>query len=199
MKSNTTVPKTYGFNTAVIFGVGILDNGDIMVWHFSIQPPSSMVTRSSFTNYNPEVGEDALAAKMQSFKTGTADINQVEISVNSQNFVALKATWDLHAVNNNDESIYDINTTIQFAQMLDEIGNDGPAVPDILLDHAYFQCYDCSANNDPTIWASLLGFDVIPLFWVKDESKPTFGTSAAQAETKLTDWKAAGGLVGGGF
>lgn len=31
MKSNTTSLKTSGFNTVVIFGVGILGNGDIMV------------------------------------------------------------------------------------------------------------------------------------------------------------------------
>lgn len=31
MKSNTTLLKTSGFNTVVIFGVGILGNGDIMV------------------------------------------------------------------------------------------------------------------------------------------------------------------------
>lgn len=31
MKSNTTSLKTSGFNTVVMFGVGILGNGDIMV------------------------------------------------------------------------------------------------------------------------------------------------------------------------
>lgn len=31
LKSNTTALKTSGFNSVVIFGVGILGNGDIMV------------------------------------------------------------------------------------------------------------------------------------------------------------------------
>lgn len=33
MKSDTTSLKTSGFNSVVIFGVGILGNGDIMVWY----------------------------------------------------------------------------------------------------------------------------------------------------------------------
>jgi hypothetical protein len=49
MKSNTTALKTSGFNTVVIFGVGILGNGDIMVRTvpFSGTMTSSVLSRRS--------------------------------------------------------------------------------------------------------------------------------------------------------
>jgi len=51
MKSNTTALKSSGFNSVVIFGVGILGNGDIMVRTVSfsgtIAPPPVLSLRPS--------------------------------------------------------------------------------------------------------------------------------------------------------
>ncbi|KAI1186770.1 hypothetical protein F5B17DRAFT_431236 [Nemania serpens] len=234
MKSNTTLLKTSGFNTVVIFGVGILGNGDIM--YYSNTPGSSDVLAASNGTY---VGGDALAAKVQSFKTGPTGINRVEISMNSQhvrdlmtspgpgastplyrNFAALKTAWGLDAVNNDDESLYDVGSTVKFAQMLGQAGykytiapytntgfwvsvvrqaNAGLAEPNLLLDRVYLQCYDGGARNNPASWASTLGLKVVPLVWVTNDSKPSQGTTVAQAQTKFTSWNSAGGLAGGGY
>ncbi|KAI1431063.1 hypothetical protein GGR50DRAFT_690029 [Xylaria sp. CBS 124048] len=232
MKSNTTAIKTSGFNTAVIFGVGVTETGDIM--YYSNTPGSSDVLAASNGTY---VGGDALAVKVQSLKTGTTDLNRVEISMNSQNiqalmaspgpgpstplyrnFVALKQAWDLDAVNNDDESIYDINSTVDFAQMLGKIGYIYTIAPytnsdfwaelirqanagltNLLLDRVYLQCYDGGMGNNPTSWADVLGLDVVPLLWVTNESKPADGTTSTQAKMKFSDWKKSGGLVGGGY
>ncbi|KAH6850510.1 hypothetical protein B0I37DRAFT_115760 [Chaetomium sp. MPI-CAGE-AT-0009] len=136
MKSNTTALKTSGFNTLIIFGVGVLSNGDIM--YYSNTPGSSDVLVASGGAY---VGGDALAAKVRSFKTGDTLVDRVEICMNSQNirelmaspgagpntplyrnFAALRAAWGLDAVNNDDESIYDTASTVAFAGMLGDIG-----------------------------------------------------------------------------
>ncbi|KAI1384550.1 uncharacterized protein F4822DRAFT_433094 [Hypoxylon trugodes] len=137
LKSNTTAIKTSGFNTLVIFGVGILENGDIM--YYSNTPGSKDTLIASNGGY---VGGDALAEKVSGFKKGDeTGINRVEISMNSQhvldlmrtpgpgattplyrNFAALKAAWSLDAVNNDDESIYDASSTVAFAKMLGEAG-----------------------------------------------------------------------------
>ncbi|KAI0416006.1 hypothetical protein F5X98DRAFT_344982 [Xylaria grammica] len=234
LKSDTTSLKTSGFNSVIMFGVGILGNGDIM--YYSNTPGSSDVLAASNGTY---VGGDALAAKVQSFKSGTTGINRVEISMNSQhvkdlmanpgpgsstplyrNFAALKAAWGLDAVNNDDESLYDVSSTVKFAKMLGEIGykytiapytnsgfwvslisqtNSGLADPNLLLDRVYLQCYDGGAGNNPSSWANTLGLKVVPLVWVTNDSKPSQGTTVAQARTKFTSWNSVGGLAGGGY
>ncbi|KAK4141251.1 uncharacterized protein C8A04DRAFT_31229 [Dichotomopilus funicola] len=146
LKSNTTALQTSGFNTLIIFGVGVLANGDIM--YYSNTPGSSDTLIASNGTY---VGGDTLAAKVRSFKeaeetthgdddvAATGDVDRVEISMNAQNirelmstttaesilyqnFVALKEAWALDAVNNDDESIYDTASTVAFAKMLGTAG-----------------------------------------------------------------------------
>jgi hypothetical protein len=141
MKSNTTALTTSGFNTLIIFGIGVLDNGNIE--YFSNTPGSSDALVASNGTY---VGGDALAAKVRSLKTpasGTSSVTRLEISMNSQhirdlvsststskldnstlahNFAALKTAWALDAVNNDDESIYDASSTVTFARMLGRLG-----------------------------------------------------------------------------
>ncbi|KAI0008347.1 hypothetical protein F4779DRAFT_587340 [Xylariaceae sp. FL0662B] len=235
MKSVTESLKTSGFNTLIIFGVGILDNGDIM--YYSNTPGSSDVLVASNGTY---VGGSALADKVSSFKTGDATgVDRVEISMNAQhvreliqdpgpgaettlyrNFEALRTAWGLDAVNNDDESIYDVASTVAFAQMLGEIGykytiapytntgfwvavetqiNDGLEEPDLLLDRVYLQCYDGGAGNDPGSWQSTLGIKVVPLVWVTNDSKPSQGMTAAQAQSRFTSWNARSAVAGGGY
>ncbi|KAF2467716.1 uncharacterized protein BDR25DRAFT_233988 [Lindgomyces ingoldianus] len=234
MKSNTTALKTSGFNTLIMFGVGILDNGDIM--YYSNTAGSKDVKIAANGAY---VGGDALADKVRSFKKNDTGIDRLEISMNAQhvrdlmaapgpstetplyrNFEALKTAWSLDAVNNDDESIYHSSSTVSFAKMLGKIGykytispytstnfwrtittqlNDGLTEPNLLMDRVYLQCYDGGASNDPASWQSSLGMKVVPLVWVTNDSKPSYGTSVAQARTKFTGWSKRGGLAGGGY
>ncbi|KAK4035211.1 hypothetical protein C8A01DRAFT_48541 [Parachaetomium inaequale] len=137
LKSNTTALQTSGFNTLIIFGVGVLPNGDIM--YYSNTPGSKDVLVASGGSY---VGGDALATKVRTFKTGiNTTVTRLEISMNAQNiralmaspgpgattplyrnFAALKTAWTLDAVNNDDESVYDTASTVSFARMLGAIG-----------------------------------------------------------------------------
>jgi len=137
LKSNTTALTTSGFNTLIIFGVGVLANGDIM--YYSNTPGSSDALIASNGTY---VGGDALATKVRSFKTASGTlVDRVEICMNAQNiralmaspgggantplyrnFAALREAWALDAVNNDDESIYDAASTVAFARMLGAIG-----------------------------------------------------------------------------
>ena len=235
MKSNTTALRTSGFNTLIMFGVGILDNGDIK--YYSNTPGSKDVVIASNGAY---VGGDALAEKVRSFKTGNdTGVNRLEISMNSQNirnlmakpgpgpetplyrnFQALKTAWSLDAVNNDDESIYDVASTVSFAKMLGKVGykyttapytntrfwssigsqiNSGLKEPDLLLDRVYLQCYDGGANNNPASWRQTLGMKVVPLIWVTNDSKPSYGTTAAQARTRFANWNQQNSLAGGGY
>lgn len=235
MKSNTAALRTSGFNTLVIFGVGILDNGDIK--YYSNTPGSQDVVIASGGAY---VGGDALDEKVRSFKTGNdTGVNRLEISMNSQhvtdlmtnpgpgsttplyrNFEALKEAWDLDAVNNDDEVQYQVAGTVAFAKMLDKIGykytispytngqfwvsittqiNNGLTEPDLILDRVYLQCYDGGAYNDPGSWQNTLGMKIVPLVWVTNDSKPSEGTTVAQARSKFSGWNQRSALAGGGY
>ncbi|KAI0883530.1 uncharacterized protein GGS22DRAFT_32484 [Annulohypoxylon maeteangense] len=234
LKSNTASLKTSGFNSLIMFGVGILENGDIM--YYSNTPGSSDALVASNGSY---VGGDALAEKVRSFKTGDTGVNRLEISMNSQhvkdlvqspgtgsstplyrNFAALKEAWDLDAVNNDDESIYDVSSTVAFAKMLGNVGykytiapytntgfwkslitqtNNGLGEPNLLLDRVYLQCYDGGAGNNPASWQSTLGLKVVPLVWVTNDSKPSQGITAAQAKSRFQSWTAQTTLAGGGY
>ncbi|KAM7196886.1 hypothetical protein V8F20_006853 [Naviculisporaceae sp. PSN 640] len=235
MKSNTTGLKTSGFNTLIMFGIGILDNGDIK--YYSNTPGSQDVVVASGGAY---VGGAALAEKVRSFKTNDTGVNRLEISMNSQhvknlmarpstgsdtplyrNFAALKEAWTLDAVNNDDESLYDVASTVTFAKMLSKIGykytgapytnirfwqsllsqlNAGLKEPNLVMDRMYLQCYDGGANNNPAGWASNLGIKVVPLIWVTNDSKPVYGTTAAQARSKFSSWnQQRNALAGGGY
>jgi hypothetical protein len=235
LKSNTASIKTSGFNTLIIFGIGILDNGDIM--YYSNTPGSKDTVVASNGSY---VGGAALADKVRSFKIGNeTEVNRIEISTNAQhvrdlmrnpgpgsttrlyrNFEALKTAWTLDAVNNDDESIYDTASTVALAQMLGKIGykytiapytnsgfwvavktqlNNGLKEPDLLLDRVYLQCYDGGANNDPGGWQNALGMKVVPLIWVVNDSKPSYGTTAPQARSRFSGWHTRSALAGGGY
>lgn len=234
MKSNTTALKTSGFNTLIMFGVGILDNGDIK--YYSNTPGSEDVVIASGGEY---VGGDALAEKVRSFKEGETGVDRLEISMNSQhvqdlmtspgpgadtplyrNFAALKEAWSLDAVNNDDESLYQVPATVAFGRMLGEMGykytiapytngnfwvsvtsqlNSGLQEADFLVDRVYLQCYDGGANNDPGNWQSGLGIKVVPLLWVVNDSKPVYGVTASQAQSRFAGWHQRSPLGGGGY
>ena len=235
MKSNTTALRTTGFTTPIVFGFGILDNGYIM--YYSNTPGSVDVLVASNGAY---VGSAALADKMRSFKTGAdTTVTRLEICMNSQhvkelmanpgpgsdtplyrNFAALKTAWNLDAVNNDDESIYDVASTVTFGKMLGSAGykytispytnpthwinvknqlNQGLTAPNLLVDQVYLQCYDGGAGNDPTSWQSNLGLKVVPLIWVTNDAKPVYGNTAAQASTRFKAWNQKSTLGGGGY
>jgi hypothetical protein len=235
MVSNTSAIATSGFNSLIMFGVGILENGDIM--YYSNTAGSQDVLVASGGAYT---GGDALAQKVRSLKTMSGStVNRVEICMNSihvrelmaspgpgpstniyRNFAALKAAWNLDAVNNDDESLYHVPSTVMFAKMLGAIGykytlcpytnvnfwaslktqaNSGLSEPNLLVDRAYLQCYDGGAGNNPASWQNSLGMKVVPLVWVTNDAKPSQGQTVAQARTKFSNWKAQTTLGGGGY
>lgn len=178
-------------------------------------------------------GGTALADKVKSLKTGTTGITRVEICSNSaniaelmaspgpgsntrlyKNLAALKAAWNIDAFNNDDEAVYDFNSTVTFASMVGDVGLKYTLAPytmqsfwasvvsklgATLVDRVYLQCYDGGANNLPSEWYTELGTSIVPLVWVTNDAKPTFGMTPEQAKTKFSDWDAAGGVAGAGY
>ncbi|XXH01351.1 hypothetical protein Hte_007709 [Hypoxylon texense] len=238
IQSNTTALKTTGFNTLLIFRIGVLANGDLV--YYSTGGAGEAVDAPVVTN-GSYVGGMALAEKIKSFKSGTTGIERVEISLVSHDttfqnirslinaegtgsnttlykgFDTLKEAWGLDAFNNDDESVYDVTSTVTFGAMLGTIGykysvapytNSGfwsnvkdqinSAVPG-LFDRVYLQVYDGGASNNPGTWQDTLGMPVIPIVWVTNDAKPSQGTTATQARTKFSDWSSQYEVAGGGY
>lgn len=234
LQSNTTALKTSGFNTLLIFRIGVLENGDLV--YYSTGDAGEAVDAPVITG-GAYVGGEALADKAKSFKTGQTLIDRVEVSLVShdatfvnirnlvtangtgpdtplyRNFDALRAAWDLDAFNNDDESVYDVASTVSFAQLLGAIGYRYSIAPYTnsgfwasvaqqlpgLLDRVYLQVYDGGSGNDPGAWQDALGRKVTPLVWVTNDAKPSQGNTPEQAQAKFANWNTQYSVDGGGM
>ncbi|KAK1573757.1 coagulation factor 5/8 type domain-containing protein [Colletotrichum navitas] len=238
LQSNTTALKTAGFDSLVIFRIGVLDNGDLV--YYSTGDAGEAVDAPVVTN-GAYVGGAALADKIRSFKTGTTNIDRVEVSLVShdttfqnirdlinadgpgpdtvlyKNFETLKTEWHLDAFNNDDEGVYDVSSTVEFAQLLGAIGyrysiapytnsafwttikREIDAAAPGLFDRVYLQVYDGGAGNDPGSWQTALGTKAIPLLWVINDAKPSQGVTAAQAQQRFRSWSSQYAVAGGGY
>lgn len=234
LESNTTALKTSGFNTLLIFRIGVLANGDLV--YYSTGSAGEAVDAPVVTG-GSYVGGSALADKVKSFKAGQTLIDRVEISLVSHdatfvnihnlinangtgadtplytNFDVLRTAWDLDAFNNDDESVYDVSSTVSFAKLLGDIGYKYSIAPYTstsfwtsvtqqlpgLLDRVYLQVYDGGAGNNPGSWQDALGLKVTPLVWVTNDAKPSQGNTPEQAQAKFTNWNAQYTVDGGGY
>lgn len=238
MQSNTQALKTSGFDTVLLFRIGVLPNADLV--YYSTGGQGEPVDWPVVVN-GTYIGGQALADKIISLKTAPTRIKRVEVSLVSHDttfqvirdrisadgagddtllyraFDVLRQTWDLDAFNNDDESVYDVPSTVTFAQMLGRMGYQYSTAPysavnfwvDVqnrinaavpgLLDRHYLQVYDGGASNNPGDWQTRLGMKVVPLLWVNNDYKPEHGNTPAQAQTRFANWHRQYNLAGGGY
>ncbi|KAK8071380.1 hypothetical protein PG997_011583 [Apiospora hydei] len=240
LQSNTTALTTSGFNTLLIFRIGLTDAGDLV--YYSTGDAGEAVDAPVVSD-GVYTGGSALSDKIRSFKTLPATlVDRVEVSLVShdttfqiirdlvasegtgpestlyRNFAALRSAWSLDALNNDDEGVYDLASTVAFAQMLGGLGLKYTIAPytnrafwadalsrintdsnSQLLDHVYLQVYDGGAGNDPASWKSALGgMKIAPVEWVVNDAKPYEGTSPDAARAEFAEWFAGGPSRGRG-
>lgn len=238
LQSNTTALKTEGFNTLIIFRIGVLPSGDLV--YYSTGDDGEPVDAPVVTN-GEYVGGDALVEKVRSFKTGDTLVERVEVSVVShdtsfeeirdliardgsgpdsvlyQHFSMLKQAWDLDGFNNDDEGLFDVPSTVDFALMLGDMGYQYSTAPygnrpfwaEItkqintvspgLADKVFLQVYDGGAANTPEPWAQALGLKIVPMEWVINDAKPSEGTSPEECREQFERWYATGTIEGAGY
>lgn len=238
LESNTAAIKSVGFNTAIIFRISVTATGDLV--YYSVGNDGAEIETPIVTD-GAYVGGSTLSSKVQSLKQAPTQINRVEICLVShdatfqnirdlvtaqgtgtttalyKNFQALKTAWNLDGVTDDDESVYHVASTVNFATMLGDIGykftftpytnssfwknvkNQVNAASPGLVDRVYLQCYDGGAGNNPGTWQTILGMKVIPMLWVTNDYKPYAGVTAAQAKTKFENWYASYAIAGGAF
>ncbi|KAK8004738.1 hypothetical protein PG990_010775 [Apiospora arundinis] len=241
LQSNTTALTTSGFNNLLIFRIGLTDAGDLVYYSTggageAVDAP--VVSKGVYT------GGAALSDKIRSFKTlASTQVDRVEVSLVShdttfqiirdlvksegtgptstlyRNFNALLKAWDFDALNNDDEGVYDMTSTVAFAKMLGGMGLQYTIAPYTnrafwadalsrintdknkpLLDHVYLQVYDGGAGNDPAAWKSALGgMKIAPVEWVVNDAKPYEGTTPEAAQAEFAKWFAEGSVEGAGY
>ncbi|KAK8073196.1 hypothetical protein PG994_004095 [Apiospora phragmitis] len=223
LQSNTTALTTAGFNTLLIFRIGLTDAGDLVYYSTggageAVDAP--VVSDGAYT------GGTTLSDKIRSFKSSPGTlVDRVEVSLVSQDttFQIIRdlrcgPRGNLDALNNDDEGVYDLTSTVAFAQMLGGMGLQYTIAPytnrafwadavsrinnntQQLLDHVYLQVYDGGAGNDPAAWQSALGgMKIAPVEWVVNDAKPGEGTSPAAARDEFVRWFAEGAVEGAGY
>jgi hypothetical protein len=179
--------KASGFTYVILFGITVEPNGDLTTDGEKIVSNGVYVFGNTQPNYINDVN---------SLKTGNTSIKRIETCVggylnnsysniknivNSQgagagsilyrNFKALKtAIPNIEAINNDDESAYDINSAIAFHVMLADVGFKTTIAPytnksfwqslvtnvnnqrNGAIDKIYLQVYEGGAGNNPCDW-----------------------------------------------
>ncbi|WMJ22789.1 discoidin domain-containing protein [Paludicola sp. MB14-C6] len=213
--------RASGFNTVIIWSIHVNANGDLVL-------NDSLVCSGG--NY---VGQQAWVTQWATLKTAPTSVNRIEVSIgawgcrdfenirdliNSQgtgsssilyrNFQALKAATGADAVNYDDESCYDVASSVQFGQMCNTLGYKVALCPytndyywssvknqlgTSIVDRVYLQCYAGGSSNSPSAWKGYMGMDVIPGLWCLNSSSG--GDTASSVQSQLTNWSSSS--VGG--
>jgi len=223
--------KTSGYNTLILFLVNVNTNGDL------VGPNNEPLVSNGVYNGNSSWG-----AQLASLKAAPSCINRIEMFtggasgrsfpdiqslVNSQgtgsgsilyrNFQALYNATHVDAICFDDESTYDLSTSVPFGRMLAALGMRVTLCPytnqsywaSLLsqlgpynagsgsVDGVYLQCYDGGAGNDPGNWKSALGgYDkVYPGLWTNSESVNV--NSISTVTSKMRNWQSSDGIIGG--
>ena len=182
------------------------------------------------------VGDPNWPAQLATLKRAPTSVKRIEVSIGSagvddfanirdliaaqgtgptsilyKNFQALKAATGADAADFDDESLYDLNSSTQFGNMLWSLGYAITFAPynnqaywrslkDALagkVDTIYLQLYDGGASNNPESWSKAMGMVVNPGLWSLHGAGCLQGDSPAVVQTKMSAWKSTAHVVGG--
>lgn len=215
--------RASGFTTVILWTIHInSSNGDLVL--------NDQLVASN----GAYVGNGAWPGQLATLKQAPTSVNRIEIAVGSwgvndfqsaktlmaaqgtgsgsilyRNFQALKNATGADAVQFDDETLYDVNATVQFGNMLATMGYKVTLCPytnmgfwqnvksqlGSKVDAVYLQCYDGGAGNDPGSWSNAMGgMRVYPGLWCIHGGS---GDSANTARTKLSNWRVSAGVAGG--
>jgi len=217
--------RASGFTTVILWTIHVYPDGDLVL------------NDQKIVDDGKYVGRTAWPGEVAAFKTGTTSVNRVEISIGSwgvadfetiesliasqgtgpdsilyRNFKAIRDTIPaIDAVSYDDESNYDVNSTVALSFMLNDMGfkitlcpytrssfwksvytNTNAQRPGA-VDRVYLQCYAGGAGNNPGTWNGYFGgLKVTPGLWCYSN-----GQTPSQVATKMSTWKSAYDIAGG--
>ncbi|WP_372443320.1 lysyl endopeptidase [Saccharothrix algeriensis] len=224
-QQDVDVLRSSGFTTVIVWSVHVDEDGSLGL------NDTRIVTNGAY------VGDPGWPGRLRALKQQPTSVDRVEVSVGSagvrdwenirdliaeqgtgpdsalfKNFRALKDATGADAINTDDESAYDVASTVAFARMAERIGfrnftfapyEEIPYWQGVkhelgpLVDRVYLQVYAGGADNDPAEWARALGMPVDPGLWSKHGDGCAAGDSPEAVEERMRGWKASAGIPGG--
>ena len=216
--------RASGFTTVIFFGLHPHANGDL---HYN----NDLIIANGVY-----VGDPNWPARVASLKQAPTSVNRIEFSIGGwgvgdfdniknlvatqgtgpdsvlyRNFQKLKEITGADAIDFDDESTYDLDSSTQFGNMLWGLGYSITLAPYTnqsywvslknnlagKVDGIHLQVYDGGAGNNPATWSSAMGMTVDPGLWSKHGTGCTSGDSPSTVQSKMTNWKNTVGIVGG--
>jgi hypothetical protein len=217
--------RSSGFTTVIFWSVHVDVNGDLVLNNDLIASNGVYVGNTDWPGY------------VQSLKQQPTSVNRIELSVGSggtsdwqhiqtliqnggtgpdsilyRNFQALYEALGPDAINDDDESCFDLSSTVAFARMTEAIGYRnftivpftdmgfwGSVTAELgqFLDRAYLQEYSGGSGNDPQAWTQQLGMPVDPGLWCKNGPGCAEGSSPSEIGSAMAYWRQDAGIPGG--
>jgi len=217
--------RSSGFTTVVLWTIHVHPNGNLV---FNDIP---VVSNGQY------IGDPGWPARLATLKQAPTSVNRIEIGIGSwgvddwgtihslinsqgtgtgsilyRNFRALLTATGADAINDDDESHYDVASTVSFARMAISMGyknfalapytNSGfwTSVKSNLgsaVDRVYLQAYAGGTGNNPASWSQALGMTVDPGLWSRNGSGCSAGDSPGTVQSKMTSWRNSAGIQGG--
>jgi hypothetical protein len=221
--------RASGFTTVILWSIHVHANGNLVL------NDQLVVSNGAY------VGNAAWPSQLATLKQAPTSVNRIEVSVGSwgvrdfetirdlmnaqgtgtnsilyRNFLALKNATRADAVNFDDESLYDVNTTVRFGVMLADMGLKISYAPYTnpsfwassraqtlsqrpgSVDRIYLQVYAGGAGNNPASWNNTFGgFKVDPGVWSRHGSGCAEGDGPGTVQSKMAGWKSSAGITGG--
>jgi hypothetical protein len=215
--------RSSGFSTVFLWSIHIHPNGDL------VYNDTRIVAGGQY------VGDPGWSGRLRRLKQSPTSVNRIEVSVGSwgvpdwenidsliqaqgtgpssilyRNFRVLKNITGADAVNDDDESHYDVNSTVAFARMTATLGYKFTIAPYTNasfwaslknrlggLDRVYLQVYAGGSGNNPGTWIRQLGMPVDPGLWSRHDSGCSAGDSPARVRQKMAAWHRAHNIPGG--
>jgi hypothetical protein len=217
--------RSSGFTTVILWSIHVHANGDLYYNDHLI------VSGGQY------VGDAGWPARLRTLKQAPTSVNRIEVSVGAwgtadweaidnlmtrdgtgsgtilyRNFQALRTATGADAINNDDESHYEVDSTVTFARMANAMGYQHFSLAPYtavsywqgvtnnlgsLVDRVYLQAYAGGSGNNPASWTQSLGRPVDPGLWSRHGAGCAEGDSPAQVESQMRSWHSSAGIPGG--
>ncbi|MFC2123616.1 lysyl endopeptidase [Bacteroidota bacterium] len=229
IKENSIIIKESGFNTLIMWSMHIRENGALVYNGPVIIDDGQYVGVDYWPQEVKKLWEEPTSINRIEFSIGAwgvPDFDNIQALVEKEgtgpnsilykNFKVFKEVTGIDVINYDDETNYDVNSTVAFSKMLVDLGYKVTLCPyknadfwkDVYtqvinyspgaIDRIYLQCYAGGRRNDPGVWNEHFeGLTVIPGLWSKHGEDCSKGYSPEEVRDKLAEWKKSAGISGG--
>ncbi|NUT46089.1 MAG: lysyl endopeptidase [Saccharothrix sp.] len=215
-----------GFTTFIVWDLHVHGNGDLYYNDTKVVSDGVYVGPAGWWRGLMELTRQPTSVTRVEFaigEAGSADWQSIDELMKTEagkrelrsNFATLLTTTKVDVINNDDESHYDVDSTVAFAKLLQGVGYRSFAITPYqdmaywkevidrlgpLVDRVYLQMYDGGATNNLKEWAVYLGRPIDPGMRTHSYAPScTQGDGPDRIREQMAAWNTPRGTVPGGF